>query len=183
MGLDISSTTIGLSLIESNNCKFSLKKYDYYKPDKKCHLFESLLNTKKHIIETLNDWKPDVVVIEEIAEHFSISTSKTIVKLATYNRMVGLTVFENSNILPVMVNVNTARSIIKPKSHKGRLMKEDVPEVVAAIMKCEFPWVLKKTGKKAGEPADESYDIADSIAVALSYAALDCVSNKKKKIE
>ena len=176
MGLDISSTTIGLSLIGSNGSEFTLEDYDYYKPDKKCSLFEALSKTKKYIIKTLDKWHPDVVVIEEIAEHFSISTSKTIVKLTTYNRIVGLTVYENSNTLPVMMNVNTARSIIRPKSHKGRLMKEDVPEVVAAIMKCDFPWVLKKTGKKA----DESYDIADSIAVALAVAALDSVKNDKK---
>ena len=181
MGLDISSTTIGLSLIGSNGSEFTLEDYDYYKPDKKCSLFEALSKTKKYIIKTLDRWQPDVVAIEEIAEHFSISTSKTIVKLTTYNRVVGLTIYENSDTLPVMVNVNTARSIIRPKSHKGRLMKEDVPEVVAAIMKCDFPWVLKKTGKKAGEPADESYDIADSIAVALAVAALDCVKDKKSK--
>lgn len=175
MGFDISSSTIGLCIINERNKKFSLKHCEYYKPDKKVHMFESLLKTRNFAIERIKKWKPDKVVIEEIAEHFtgSGSTSKTIVKLATYNRTVGLAVYEALQKEPVMVNVNTARSILRPKGYKGRLAKEDVPTVVAAIMKCEFPWELNKKGK----PAEESYDMADSMAVVLAHGALELAKN------
>jgi len=179
LGIDCSSTTIGLSLIQSDNGLFELKDCKYYKPDKKCDLFESLSKTKKYIIELLKEWNPDVVAIEEIAEFFAPgrSTSKTIIKLATYNRMVGLTVYEALQKPPVMVNVNTARSILRPKDYSGKLAKEDVPLVVAAILKTDFPWKLNKKGK----PADENYDMADSIAVALAQAALDIGNVRKTK--
>jgi len=174
-GFDVSSTTIGLCLIQEDNKSFLLKEYKFYKPNKKTHLFESLLQTRNFIIKTLNKWNPDEVVIEEIAEHFqgSGSTSKTIVKLATYNRTVGLAAYEVLQKPPVMVNVNTARSILRPKGYAGRLKKEDVPQVVAAILKIEFPWEFKKNGKIA----DESYDMADAMAVALAQGALELSKN------
>jgi Holliday junction resolvasome RuvABC endonuclease subunit len=179
LGIDCSSTTIGLALIDSDNGLFELKDCRYYKPDKKCDLFESLSKTKKCIIELLEEWKPNEVVIEEIAEFFAPgkSTSKTIIKLATYNRMVGLTVYEALQKPPVMLNVNTARSVLRPKDYAGKLAKEDVPTVVAAILKTEFPWKLNKKGK----PADENYDMADAIAVALAQAALDLGNVRKTK--
>lgn len=175
MGWDISSTTIGLSLIEVYKGSFSLKKYELYKPNKKVDLFESLKQTRDFVIKKVKEWRPDEVVIEEIAEHItgSGSTSKTIVKLATYNRTVGLAVYEALQKAPVMLNVNTARSLLRPKGYKGRLIKEDVPKVVAAIMKCDFPWKYKKNGKIA----DESYDIADAMAVALAQAAKDIIKD------
>ena len=181
LGFDVSSTTIGLCLIEENKSKFSLKHCAYYKPDKKVNLFESLFKTRKFVMDKIKEWKPDVVVIEEIAEHItgSGSTSKTIVKLATYNRTVGLAAYEALQKEPVMINVNTARSILRPKGYKGRLAKEDVPTVVAAIMKCEFPWKLKKTGK----PFDENYDMADSMAVVLAYGALELAKNDKSNVD
>lgn len=175
MGWDISSTTIGLCLIEVEDGKFKLKEYEFYKPNKKVDLFESLKQTRDFAIGKVKEWKPDVVVIEEIAEHItgSGSTSKTIVKLATYNRTVGLAVYEALQKTPVMFNVNTARSLLRPEGYKGRLIKEDVPKVAAAIMKCDFPWKYKKNGKIA----DESYDMADAMAVALAQAAKDIIDD------
>jgi Holliday junction resolvasome RuvABC endonuclease subunit len=145
---------------------------EYYKPPptKKVSLFESLSQTKAYILDVVNNWSPDKVVIEDISEYMgNRSTSKTIIKLAVYNRTVGLAVFEEINEVPLLINVNTVRSILRPKGYKGRLAKEDVPDVVAAIMKIDFPYVFKKSGKVA----DESCDMADAMAVALAQAALD----------
>jgi Holliday junction resolvasome RuvABC endonuclease subunit len=178
LGLDISSTTIGLSLIEEENEKFSLKHYEYFKPDKKQSLFESLNNVRQWILKKLNDLTPDDVVLEDISEHFSVagsnkgkSTSKTIIKLAVYNRTIGLAVYEWLGRDPVLMNVNTTRALIKPEGYKGRLDKKDVPNVVAAIMDIEFPWIYKRTGSIS----DESYDMADAMAVALASRALELV--------
>jgi Holliday junction resolvasome RuvABC endonuclease subunit len=178
MGLDVSSSCIGLSLISENNSKFELIKLESYKPDKKNGLFDSLLKTQKHIREILKEWKPDTVVIEDIAQHFAggASSAGTIITLAIYNRMIGLTVYETTGKDPELLNVNTVRSIIRPKNISGKLPKEDVPEVVAAILNIEFPYIYKKKGNI--DP--ESYDRADSIAVAVAYAALQ-ISKKEKK--
>jgi Holliday junction resolvasome RuvABC endonuclease subunit len=179
LGIDCSSTTIGLSLIEVGNGQFTLKECEYYKPDKKSDLFESLLKTRLYIIEKVKEWKPDEVVIEEIAKFFAAgkSTAETIIKLTTYNRCVGLAVYETLQKPPVMANVNSARAVLRPRDYPGKLAKEDVPKVVAAVLKVEFPWQYKKKGGIA----DESYDMADSIAVALAQAALDLTKDEPLK--
>ncbi len=175
LGLDISSTTIGWALVKEENGKFSLDGYGYYKPDKKGTLFESLYGVRSWINGQLESLTPDEVVLEDISEHFTNkSTSKTIIKLAVYNRTVGLAVYEWMKQDPNLMNVNTVRALIKPKGYRGKLSKEDVPMVVSAIMKITFPWIYKKNDK----PADESYDMADAMAVALAHGALKLVKKK-----
>lgn len=186
IGLDISSSTIGWALIEEQNNKFNSDGYGFYKPEKNIELFESLYKVREWVFEILDKTNPDDIVLEDISEHFSVagsekgrSTSKTIIKLAVYNRTVGLAVYEwlknnRNGKNPVLINVNTVRSLIKPKGYRGRLSKEDVPEVVSSILKINFPWEYKRTGK----PKDENYDMADAIAVALAYRALQ-ISGKK----
>jgi len=175
LGLDISSATIGAALIEPNDDGFKLKYHEYFKPPKKVSLFESLYETRQWIIEKMLAWAPSEVVMEDIAKHFTSaggmgkSSAATMIKLAVYNRTVGLAVYENLNRDPHLINVHTVRSIVKPGGYKGRLSKDDVPEAVAAILKIDFPYKLKKTGKIA----EESYDVADAIAVALAFGALE----------
>ena len=178
MGIDCSSTTIGLCLIESGEDGFKLKKCEYYKPDKKSDLFESLSKTRNYILDIIKEWTPDEVVIEEIAKFFAPgkSTAETIIKLATYNRTVGLAVYEGLHQAPVMVNVNSARAVLRPKGYPGKLAKEDVPKVVAAVLHIEYPWKYNKKGKIS----DESYDMADAIAVALSQALVEKVRKDAK---
>lgn len=170
LGLDISSTTIGYSVVKSNKTGYKLLKKGYYKPLKDCSLFESLLETKKFILDLVEENKPDDIAIEDITEFIQgKSTSKTIIKLTTYNRMIGLTIYEKLGIEPTLLNVNTIRSVIKPKGYKGRLSKEDVPEVVAKILNEDFEYIYNKKGAIAVE----SYDIADAIAVSLAHIALE----------
>lgn len=183
MGLDVSSTTVGAALIKMDDDKFELLYYDCFKPPKKDGLFSSLYETRQWITNRVLAWAPEDVAIEDIAQHFAVpgalkgrSTAKTMLKLAVYNRTVGLAIYENLNKDPALINVHTVRSIVKPSGYKGRLSKEDVPEAVAAIMKTDFPYKLKKTGKIA----DESYDVADAMAVALAHGALELAKNKKK---
>lgn len=178
LGLDISSTTIGLSVVKEEFGKFYLDHFEYFKPDKSVGLFESLLNVRKWIIERLETLKPDFIAIEEIAQHFDkYSSAHTIITLAIYNRTVGLAVFEYLGKEPTLINVSTARSLIKPKGYKGKLAKEDVPDVVAAIMGIDFPWIKKK---RVDKPADESYDVADSMAIALAFGGLKVAKNDKQ---
>lgn len=177
LGLDISSTTIGWALVKEEGGQFSCDGYGYYKPDKKKDLFESLHDVRKWAQDLITSYNPDEVAIEDISEHFTNkSTSKTIIKLAVYNRTVGLAVYEWKEVAPSLMNVNTIRSLIKPKGYRGKLAKTDVPAVVSAIMKMPFPWKYKRNGNIA----DESYDMADAMAVALAHRAIQLASKNKK---
>jgi len=176
LGLDVSSTTIGLSLIEENLGKLSLIKYEYYKPIKD-NLFLSLHEVREYIIKIVKEWCPDECVIEDTLKFIGGgSTAQTIIKLSIYNRTCGLAVYETLGKDPILMNMQTARSIIKLPGYQGKLAKEDVPETVAKILNIKFPYVYKKNEKIA----DESYDIADSIAITLGYLGLKLAESKPK---
>jgi Holliday junction resolvasome RuvABC endonuclease subunit len=166
LGLDISTTTIGISII--NKCvqtgKITLDVCKYYKPPKDGSIFERLIEVKQFILNLLEAYDPHVVVIEDYARFMAGSSgAATIIPLAIFNTTIGLTVFENTGNEPILMNVNTIRKWLK--TGEERLKKEDIPEAVAYHLKIDFPYEMTKKGKIAVE----SYDKADSAAVALAY--------------
>lgn len=169
MGLDVSSTTIGLSIVKEEDGKFSLEHTEYYKPSKKNEdIFQTLHETKEWIKERIKTLKPDDVAVEDIAKHFSVgsSSANTVIVLAIFNRTVGLGIYEATGHGPKLWAVRSARALIKPKAYEGELKKEDVPEVLGYLLQTPFPYKYKKNGKIA----DETFDMADSIVIALSEA-------------
>lgn len=167
LGFDASSTTIGWSVLDIENNNVKLVKVDYLKPPKKGSIFSRLSTVKKSIIELLKIYKPDEVIIENIVEFMkNKSSAKTIILLALFNRTVGLTVYEYLNKEPQLLYVSSVRSVLKPKERKERLQKEEIPY----ILEEEFEIVFNKKFKRNGKVADETYDMADSIAVALAWA-------------
>lgn len=168
LGLDISSTTIGVSLIEQNHKNFKLKllHYEFFKPPKEGSIFERLSAIKSYILEILSKHKPDEVVIEDYIQFMSGgSGAKTIQLLAIINRTAGLTVYEKTGKVPHLLGVPTIRKLIKPQGFEGKISKEEVPEIVANILGIKFPWEYNKK-KRA---IIENYDIADGIAVAIAW--------------
>jgi Holliday junction resolvasome RuvABC endonuclease subunit len=183
LGFDISSSVIGYSVIEYKNNKIKLLHYDYYEPlnTQKHSLYESLVEVKKFVRQKVEEFKPDKIIIEDIAQHFSGkgSTANTIIKLAVYNRTICLTVFEEYGIVPELINVNTVRSVLRPEDHEGRLMKEDVPFAIEKILKIKFNFIYKKKGKID----TKTYDMADAVAVSLAFIMknIQNVTKGKKK--
>jgi len=168
LGLDISSSTIGVSLIEQNdkNLKLKLLHYEYYKPPKEGSIFERLSAIKSYILEILSKHKPDEVVIEDYIQFMSGgSGAKTIQLLAIINRTVGLTVYEKIGKVPHLLGVPTIRKLIKPEGYEGKVGKEEVPEIVAEILGIKFPWEYNKKARAI----IENYDIADGIAVGIAW--------------
>jgi len=177
IGLDISSTTIGLSLINlDENNKVSLLKYDYYKPIKD-DLFLSLHKTREYIINKIKEWEPDEAVIENNLMFIgNKSSANTIILLAIYNKTCGLACYETLGKDPHLFNMQTARSLIKLKGYEGKLQKEDIPATVEKILGIPFPYVFKKNGKIA----DETFDIADSVAITLGYISSEILKSQPK---
>jgi hypothetical protein len=169
MGLDVSSTTIGLSIVSFQDGKFKLEHTEFFKPNKKYEdVFQTLFEVKEWIKSKIDEFKPDVVAVEDIAKHFAIgsSSANTVIVLAIYNRTIGLGIYEQTKKGPELWNVRSARALVKPKGYEGELKKEDVPEVLAYLFQQPFPYKYKKNGKIA----DESYDMSDSIVIALAEA-------------
>jgi Holliday junction resolvasome RuvABC endonuclease subunit len=166
MGIDASTTTIAISvLLEDNDGYLSLNYYEYYKPNKKVSLFEMLSLVRQYITNKIEELNPDIIALEDILLFLpGRSSAKTIVSLAQLNRCVGLACFEKGK-LPILLSVSKIRNTIKIEKKAPK--KEEIPELLEKILNIKFPYVLLKKGKNKGTPAPESFDISDSISVAL----------------
>lgn len=171
MGIDASTTTVAVSIIEMSDTNKILHQ-SHFKPNKKNGLFSMLAGVKKFISDIIDKFKPDEVVLEDIVQFMKgASGAKTIISLAVINRMIGFAVYEKTSKEPVLLNVLKIRHSIK--KDKAFPKKEEIPNLVSNILSFDFPWKYDKKGK----PRVENYDEGDAIAVALSY----CVLYKKAK--
>ncbi len=181
MGFDVSSSTIGWCVIDISKSN-KLKLYDsgYFKPSKNGSIFERLIEVKEEISSLLNNYKPEQVAIEDIAQFMpKVSSANTIITLALYNRMVGLTIFENLKKSPELFSVMTIRHGLKQTKELPK--KEEIPELVEKLLNINIPAQYTKSGKIK----PERYDEADAIACGLYFAykltkQLDIIRSSRK---
>lgn len=170
LGLDISTSTIGISVIEQdeNSSGPILKFHHYYKPpEKELPEFQYLKCTKDYILKIVDEFKPDLVAIEDYSKFMKgKSSATTILKLATLNRTIGFAVYELTGKEPVLLNVLKIRHTLK--LDKELPAKEEMPGLVAKHLKLtEYPYYYETDKKGNIKIKIESYDVADSISVAL----------------
>lgn len=169
MGFDVSSTTIGYSLLRiDDDDRISLVSCNYLKPSKKGTIIERIVDTRNKIEDIINQSEPDYIGVEDIIQFMKgKSTAKTIIMLTTYNRMVGLTCYDYLQRAPELFNVMSIRHGLK--IDKILPKKEDMPRLVSQHLGITFPYLPQKKSKK-NKIKVENYDMADGIAVALYYA-------------
>jgi Holliday junction resolvasome RuvABC endonuclease subunit len=167
LGLDCSSTTIGFAALIVDGYTIEFVKMGYIKPPKKGHIVERIAQTRDQVQKLIEEVKPDHIAVEEIISYMAgKSTAKTIIMLATFNRMICLLAHDYLGKVPTLHNVMSIRHGIKLS--KELPAKEAIPMLVAQRLGIEFPWEYKKNGK----PKDECGDKADGTAVALYHAML-----------
>jgi Holliday junction resolvasome RuvABC endonuclease subunit len=176
LGFDISSSVVGWALLEINEEQISLLNFGFYQPKKTGNIIEELALTRIDIKNLIETNKPDEIAIEQLIEFMKgASSSKTIIKLTSYNRMISLLAYDYLGKVPNIYNVLAIRHGIKTG---GKFpSKEDIPDLVAKHLKIKFPYIYKKN-KKISEV---SGDIADGIAVALYHCFILTGKIKKKK--
>lgn len=163
IGLDISSSNIGYSVIEYNNLDIKLIDSGVIKPLKDSNILLRLKKTKEDILSLLSKHNPDDIIIEDILLFLkNKSNARTIITLAIFNRVIGLACFEYLNKPPVLMSVATIRKFIKIDE---KPKKEDIPNLIEKHLNIKFPWILNK--KKNIDKS--SYDMSDAIAVSLAY--------------
>ncbi len=169
VGFDVSSSNVGYSVFEYDKDNIKLIDYGVIKPLKKVNVLVSLLDLKTKVLEILNKHNPDDIAIEEIIQFMKgKSTAKTIITLASFNRMIGLCSMEFLKKEPKMLNVLTIRS--KLKVNGKRPAKEEVPAAIEHHLNIKFPWIMKKSRKtKTMEINEQSYDLSDGIAAGLAF--------------
>jgi hypothetical protein len=107
------------------------------------------------------------------------SSANTVIPLAILNMTLRLAI-RDIGITPEALNVLKIRHTLKLT--KVLPKKEDIPELVAQHLGIPYPWLYKINRRtKQQQILEESYDVADSIAVALTWAKLQTVPKKKSR--
>lgn len=168
MGLDASSTTIGLSIVSFDGYGIKLEHKEFFHPPKKGNIFERLSVVRQYIMQQIDTLKPDEIALEDIILFmFGKSSAQTTTILAALNRTVGVAIYDKTGKPPFLYSVNFIRKNIKLGDKSPA--KEEIPDVVANILGIKFPYILNK--KK--NIAVENFDMADSIAAALCYILIE----------
>jgi len=164
LGLDVSTSKIGYSVIDENE---NLLLYGFVKFKKEPfeeRAWDFFSNTLKEIDRK---YKIKEVRIEEPFSMFSggKTTAGTMSKLQRFNGMISLTAFRCFHMIPVLVPSRSARSKCGIKIKRGENTKKKVIEWVAARFPKDFIFELTRHGN----PKPGTDDMADSIVVALSH--------------
>lgn len=181
LGLDASTTTIGIAVLEYDNSEnISLIYHNYYKPDKSDGLINMLIKTRIFIKDIAYKYSIDEFVIEDYIKFMKGNSSAgTIIPLALLNITLRLMIIDEFNIEPQALNVLKIRHALKINNILPS--KEEIPSLVAKHLCIKYPWLYKINKKTKQEVImTESYDVADAIAVALSYIILKFKQVKKK---
>ena len=179
MSLDISTSCTGLCVFDDQN---KLEYISHIELSKHKDFYEKASRIKSELIDVYNrfsrEGKPITkIAVEENLQAFrpGLSSAKTLMTLAQFNGTVRWLCFENFNITPVSINVNSARKSIGLKINrkdKTRNTKEQVLEWVSNQEKSIiWPTKILKSGPNKGKVriCNESYDMADAYVIGKAY--------------
>lgn len=167
LGLDISTSVVGISLF--HNDEFKLYELSYIKFKDGTNLFIKLDEFIKTFEERYSDITLTQIFIEEPLKKFKgkFSSADTIQKLTQINSMISGYLYRKHKLFPIYFNVSTARkSVFKdlsiPQSHPNK--KHLVWE---AVMKAE-PMINWKYSTKTHALMKENYDMCDAYVVGMA---------------
>ena len=167
LGLDISSSVIGWSVLSNENNVMSLEQYGHIKPppSKAGSLAFRMNSAFDSMSELFNKINPDVVAIESYASKFSAgrSSARTIIVLSSFNEMISMACLRELGFETEKYAVSKIRSILSKKYGMKLVTKDDVFDLV----RNEFSnFIIRKN--RNNKVAKTVYDESDSIAVALT---------------
>jgi Holliday junction resolvasome RuvABC endonuclease subunit len=181
LSLDASTTTIGIAVIDYNNgyqCK--LIHSEYYKPDKSIDLLDMLIKARSYILDIAIKYEINEFVIEDYLKFMKgKSSAATVIPLAILNTTLRLMIWDQLQIQSQALNVLKIRHALKLT--KQLPTKEEIPDLVAHHLGIKYNW-LYKINKRTKQQVirEESYDVADAIAVGLALVKIKSIPVKKK---
>ena len=174
LGLDISTSCIGIALFDEND---ELKELSYVQfSDKQKNMFEKLEFFKKNILH-LKDKGVKYIAIEEPLKKFmgKFSNANTISMLNFFNGMISSCCYELFSIEPAYYNVNSARSTVFDGFHKDIKEKDHKNEVWRRVASME-PHINWEYGPKSGKLKEYCFDMADAYTVGVA----DIITRRKQ---
>ena len=172
LGLDISTTTIGIVVLDGEEWVASYPiRLEKYKTlyDKVSIVQQTLISIKQtHPIKD--------IYIESALKKFrgGMSSASVISLLQRWNGMVSLLLYQVFGIIPIEVPVISARKMLGIKVPKGQKPKPIVMEKIKYLSP-EFDKSLSYT--KLGNITQYEYDNADAFVIALA-GKMGCVEKK-----
>jgi Holliday junction resolvasome RuvABC endonuclease subunit len=162
LGLDISTTIIGVALINDEGSLIVSHHWDISKQET---LFEKAEMVGSLLWELKTEYKIEKVFIETALKKFFPGKSRadTIIKLAKFNGIVSWLCFDTFGEAPTFINVNTARTLYGlsfPRGTKGPQRKKMVIEAVKEKEKTAFTIEMARGGKNYKKGTDDRADAA-----------------------
>tara|TARA_R110000744_G_scaffold56009_1_gene118174 strand:- start:383 stop:958 length:576 start_codon:yes stop_codon:yes gene_type:complete len=165
LGLDISTTIVGVAILDSEGKLLLSDHWDISKVD---GLFGKAEIIGSNLWQMKSTHNIENVFIETALKKFFPGKSRadTIIKLAKFNGIVSWLSFETFGAEPTFINVNTARTLYGlsfPRGVKGPQRKKMVVEAVKEKEKTSFTFEMARGGKNYKKGTD---DRADAIVIA-----------------
>lgn len=179
IGLDASTSTIGICILDYDEQSIKLVHSEYYKPDKSNGLLDMLQKARSYILDLFYKYKVQEFVIEDFVKFMKgASSASTVIPLAILNMTLRLAMLD-IGVTPEALNVLKIRHTIK--KNKELPKKEDIPELVAYHLGITYPWYYKINKRtKQQVVMEENFDVADSMAVALAWVKLKTAPKKSR---
>ncbi len=182
LGLDISSSIVGISIFNDDKTLYDLRYVDLRKID-------SFFKKADYVRAKLEDLRCELtqnittISVEECAQSFrkGFSSAQTISTLARFNGVISQIAYETFKVEPLYYNVVSSRKSLGIKLDKSGSV--DTKEQIVSWVSTQEPqwtWPTKtlSRGKNAGSTIHETfcYDMAD--AYVIGKVALNDKCNK-----
>ena len=169
LGLDVSTSKVGLSILDYNNNLISCQVIKLNSKDslcKRCSEIENIINKINGLNYINNNNKLYIkeVFIESPFMMFSggKTTAMTMAKLQRFNGMVSYMIRRELGMEPKMIAANKARGLVGLKVKRGENTKLKVIEWVEQ----EYPEDFIVEYTRHGNPKPGTDDKADSVVIA-----------------
>lgn len=173
LGLDVSTSTIGYSILDSEGNMLELGFLSLKKAKNllvKAEMYEELLLRLK------SKYSFSRVFIEEAFQRYSrgMSSARTITLLAAFNGIIQYANYKLLRITPELISVSAARKLcnipVQSKKKAGKDVKEQVFEWVDKRLGYEWPTKILRNGPRRGKEImlPETRDMADAWVVGFA---------------
>ena len=169
LGLDISTSIIGITLLDYNNNiivndSIDLRKYKNF--------FIKSEKTAEYFLKFSH--KPNNVFIEQSLQSFrsGFSSAATLSTLSRFNGVVSWLAYKQWGIEPEYIAASSARKLAGVKIIRGQPAKQ---QVLQHLLDNEPSFVVEYTSH--GNPKPDTYDRADSLIVAMAGLKI-CMKEK-----
>ena len=164
LGLDISTSITGASIIQSNKIIENLF-WDTRNKRKFPSLYEKAVFIKKDLQAIRERHNISHIFVEQSLQSFrtGFSSAKTLSTLSRFNGMISWSCFETFGLHPQMIAASSARKTAGVQIRRGENAKEKVIQYVLD----NYPKITIEYTKH-GNPKPGMYDMCDSIIIAIA---------------